>query len=41
MIEQLFSMHCERLGLEHLAREAAAPAPRRKPNKGPQLPLLF
>jgi hypothetical protein len=41
MIEKLFSVHCDRLGLEYLAGEAATPAPRREPLQGPQLPLLF
>jgi len=41
MIEKLFSVHCDRLGLEHLAGEAPEPARRREPGRGPQLPLLF
>ncbi|MGB5413591.1 MAG: hypothetical protein WBN01_03005, partial [Polyangiales bacterium] len=41
MIEKLFSLHCDRLGLEYLAGEAAEPPRRRKPGHGPQLPLLF
>ena len=41
MIEKLFSLHCERLGLEYLAGEAARPALDRTPDRGPQLPLLF
>ena len=41
LTEQLFAMHCARLGLEHLAGETPQPSPRRGPSKGPQLPLLF
>jgi len=41
MIEKLFSLHCDRLGLEYLAGEAPEPARRREPGQGPQLPLLF
>ncbi|RZV55360.1 MAG: PA0069 family radical SAM protein [Deltaproteobacteria bacterium] len=42
MTEKLFSVHCDRLGLEYLAGEAARPARVRPPDRGgPQLPLLF
>lgn len=41
LIEQLFSSHCERLGLEHLAGEAAQPRLRPRRDQKPQLPLLF
>ncbi|MDH3653602.1 MAG: PA0069 family radical SAM protein [Myxococcales bacterium] len=41
MIEKLFSLHCDRLGLEYPDGEAAEPAPRREPAQGHQLPLLF
>jgi DNA repair photolyase len=40
-IEQLFSMHCDRLGLVHQADEAPEPRPTPSPAKGRQLPLAF
>jgi DNA repair photolyase len=40
-IEQLFSTHCHRLGLEHHAGESPEPPPRREPAEGPQPPLVF
>ena len=40
-IEQLFSTHCDRLGLEHHAAQAPEPALERGAPKGPQLPLVF
>jgi len=39
-IEQLFSTHCDRLGLEHHAREAPEPPPEGEPPRGRQLPLF-
>jgi DNA repair photolyase len=39
-IEQLFSMHCDRLGLAHRAAEALEPPPERESPTGRQLPLF-
>ncbi|MGB8331771.1 MAG: PA0069 family radical SAM protein [Polyangiales bacterium] len=41
ILEQLFATHCDRLGLEHDAREAPQPARPQGLNKHRQLPLLF
>lgn len=41
VIEQLFSTHCDRLGLDHQSREVPEPPPSPHPPSGPQLPLLF
>ena len=40
-VDRLFSMQCERLGLDYLQGEAPQVGPAARPKGGPQLPLAF